>query len=79
MNMPYTTDAERRALTADRQRAARPLVDLLAGEQVDLAVRPALTLCRPRLAWPWAGVLRVIRSLSTPALHRPRSLTEECA
>jgi len=79
MTMLFTTDAERRALMAVRERVARSLDDLVARERADLAARPAISLRRPRLAWRWAGPSRAIQSLPTPSLRRTRSMTEECA
>lgn len=79
MTMLYTTDSERRALMAERERAARCLDDLMARERTDLAPHPVRTLRRPRIAWRWAGVSRAIQSLATTASRRPRALTEECA
>jgi len=78
MNMPYTTDTERRALMADRQRAVRSLPDLIARERFDLAARPARTLGRPRFLWRWTGLCLEKASLPMPILRRPRTLTEEC-
>ena len=79
MNMPYTTDADRRAFAADRGRAGRPLADLVARERVDLAVRPSVA--RPRLAaaWRWTAVRRALQSVTAPLLPRRGPLTEECA
>ena len=79
MNIPYTPDAQRRALAADHDRAVRPLADLVARERVDLAAHPAVD--RPRLAvtWPWTGLRRALQSAPTPLLPRRGPLTEERA
>lgn len=76
--MPYVTETGRRAIMADRERAARPLVDLIARERLDLAVRPAgvgRSIC---IDWRPDRLARAIQSIATPLNRRPRAMTKEC-